>query len=423
VTLNWTASADDKVVGFASYRGYAIPIPGVDHYEVLRGADAETLEMVASLPPGSHSYVDTDVPTGATSLVYRIDALDLDNTTAGAAVSIALGEARVEFTTATGDPVYIVKLDGQTPLKCDFEDFLAFAASFGRSTGQEGFSLQADTNDDGVVNFADFLNFAASFNQIAAAAGGKPVPAGKTVVPPATPGVNENAEMSLSLNSDRILPGQTISVDVLLSNAEALQGYGLVVNYDADKFEFVEVTPAENDLLEAGGETPIFLQQSEAGQVTVANAIVSGDAATGAGAVATLTFRVLREFEDFARIEIANGVLFDPDQLSNQAIVMGALNLQSTPTEFALMQNFPNPFNPETTVKYNLAETADVHLQIYNIVGQVVRTLVADRQAAGRYQVRWDGMDDRGAAVSSGIYFYQITAGKFQDVKRLMLLK
>jgi flagellar hook assembly protein FlgD len=74
-------------------------------------------------------------------------------------------------------------------------------------------------------------------------------------------------------------------------------------------------------------------------------------------------------------------------------------------------------------VKYNLAETADVHLQIYNIVGQVVRTLVADRQAAGRYQVRWDGMDDRGAAVSSGIYFYQITAGKFQDVKRLMLLK
>jgi flagellar hook assembly protein FlgD len=56
-------------------------------------------------------------------------------------------------------------------------------------------------------------------------------------------------------------------------------------------------------------------------------------------------------------------------------------------------------------------------------MGQVVRTLVADRQAAGRYQVRWDGMDDRGAAVSSGIYFYQITAGKFQDVKRLMLLK
>jgi len=65
-----------------------------------------------------------------------------------------------------------------------------------------------------------------------------------------------------------------------------------------------------------------------------------------------------------------------------------------------------------------------VSLRIYNIVGQVVRTLVNDRQSAGRYQVRWSGTDDRGVSVSSGIYFYQVSAaGKFQDVKRLMLLK
>jgi flagellar hook assembly protein FlgD len=56
-------------------------------------------------------------------------------------------------------------------------------------------------------------------------------------------------------------------------------------------------------------------------------------------------------------------------------------------------------------------------------VGQVVRTLVAEPQSAGRYQVRWNGMDDRGVPVSSGIYFYQIAAGKFQDVRKLMLLK
>jgi flagellar hook assembly protein FlgD len=52
-----------------------------------------------------------------------------------------------------------------------------------------------------------------------------------------------------------------------------------------------------------------------------------------------------------------------------------------------------------------------------------VKTLVGEQQSAGRYQVRWDGTDDRGATVSSGIYFYQVSAGKFQDVKRLMLLK
>jgi flagellar hook assembly protein FlgD len=65
-----------------------------------------------------------------------------------------------------------------------------------------------------------------------------------------------------------------------------------------------------------------------------------------------------------------------------------------------------------------------VSLRIYNVVGQVVRTLVAEQQSAGRYTVRWNGTDDRGVSVSSGIYFYQITAGgDFGDVKKLMLLK
>jgi len=205
---------------------------------------------------------------------------------------------------------------------------------------------------------------------------------------------------------------------------KALQGYGFDLVYDPDKFEYVGSTAAEDDLLKSGGgETPLFSAFAEPGRVTILNAIVNGGAVSGGGSVATLTFKVLQEFEDNTRFEVANGLVVDPSDLSNQVVVMGALDVQSTPTEFALLQNFPNPFNPETTIKYTLAEGADVHLRIYNIVGQVVRTLVAERQSAGRYQVRWDGTDDRGMTVSSGIYFYQFSAGKFQDVKRLMLLK
>ena len=85
---------------------------------------------------------------------------------------------------------------------------------------------------------------------------------------------------------------------------------------------------------------------------------------------------------------------------------------------------FPNPFNPATTIAYELSESANVTLQIYNVVGQVVQTLVAsEAQNAGRYQIRWNGMDDRGMTVSSGIYFYRISIGKFQEVRKLMLLK
>jgi hypothetical protein len=156
----------------------------------------------------------------------------------------------------------------------------------------------------------------------------------------------------------------------------------------------------------------------------VANAIVDGSPVTGNGAVVSLTFLVLTEFEDNARFEIANGVVFDGSKLSNPVVALGSLNVESTPTEFALLQNFPNPFNPETTIKYNVAQGGSVSLRIYNVVGQVVRTLVAEQQSAGRYTVRWNGTDDRGVSVSSGIYFYQITAGsEFQDVKKLMLLK
>jgi hypothetical protein len=322
----------------------------------------------------------------------------------------------VRFADANGLPVYLVKLDGN--LEEDFEDFVAFAQSYDKAKGDVGFNIQADTNDDDQVNFTDFIRFAQAYGRTALA------PAGKRVIAPSLPGVNDNTEMSLNLGSERVLVGQTISVNVSLANTKSLEAFGLVLNYDADKFEFVDAVPAENDLLKStGGETPLFSNWPEGGQVTIANAIINGTAVSGNGDIVTLTFKVLREFEDNARFEIAQGVVFDPNQLSNPAVTLGALSVESTPTEFALNQNFPNPFNPETTIKYQLAESAPVQLRIYNIVGQVVRTLVSEQQAAGRYQIRWNGTDDRGMAVSSGIYFYQVSAGKFQDVKRLMLLK
>jgi hypothetical protein len=222
-----------------------------------------------------------------------------------------------------------------------------------------------------------------------------------------------------------VLVGETVSVDVSLANVQALMGYQFALNYDTDKFEFVGAAPAEQDLLTStGGETPLFHTWSDnAGEITVANAVINGSSVSGGGDIVRLTFKVLREFEDNARFEVANGLIADPSQLSNPAVVAGVLDIQSTPTEFALLQNFPNPFNPETTIQYNLAESADVTLHIYNVVGQVVRTLVAERQSAGRYRVQWSGMDDRNVPVSSGIYFYEIRAGKNKDVRKLMLLK
>jgi hypothetical protein len=322
--------------------------------------------------------------------------------------------------------IFIIDEGDGTPLIVDFGDFISFAGSFNVSVGEPGFVANADTDDSGLVDFTDFLGFAASFNQTAVSKNGAPIGNTKPLIRTLLPGVNDNVELSLSLGSDKVLVGQTVTLNVTVDNATSLQGFGFGLSYDTDKFEFVKAVPAQEGLLSSGGAaTPLFLLHVDApGELSIANAIVDGSPVTGNGDVVSLTFQVLTEFEDNARFEIANGVVFDGSQLSNAVVALGSLSVESTPTEFALLQNFPNPFNPETTIKYNVAEGGSVSLRIYNVVGQVVRTLVAEQQSAGRYTIRWNGTDDRGVSVSSGIYFYQITAGReFQDVKKLMLLK
>jgi len=94
-----------------------------------------------------------------------------------------------------------------------------------------------------------------------------------------------------------------------------------------------------------------------------------------------------------------------------------------TPRDFELYQNFPNPFNNQTIIKFNLRRPAEVTLTIYNILGQKVKTLMKGRLNAGAQTVSWDGKDDKGNDLSSGIYFYQLRAGKASQTKRLLLLK
>ena len=98
--------------------------------------------------------------------------------------------------------------------------------------------------------------------------------------------------------------------------------------------------------------------------------------------------------------------------------------VQTRPEAFSLADNFPNPFNPTTTIQYALPTAADVELIVYNAVGQAVRTLVAEHQSAGRYVVAWDATNDRGHSVSSGMYFYHLQAGgEFREVKKMLLLR
>jgi len=97
--------------------------------------------------------------------------------------------------------------------------------------------------------------------------------------------------------------------------------------------------------------------------------------------------------------------------------------LDSEPAHFNLERNYPNPFNPETVIKFTLPLDTRVSLKIYNILGQVVNTLVDEALPAGSHSVVWDGKNEQGSDVASGVYFYRIKAGDYESIQKMTLLR
>jgi len=96
---------------------------------------------------------------------------------------------------------------------------------------------------------------------------------------------------------------------------------------------------------------------------------------------------------------------------------------ETLPNRFGLKQNYPNPFNPTTEIAFTLDQTADVNLSIYNMLGQKVRTLTNGSKNAGTHTLQWNGLDEMGQNVSTGIYLYRLTSGSKSITKKMAFMK
>ena len=137
------------------------------------------------------------------------------------------------------------------------------------------------------------------------------------------------------------------------------------------------------------------------------------------GALIACKMRIFRNVE-------FSGVLADHLEFSGPppaAKLVAGFDDELMPEDFEFPPNYPNPFNPETTIPFAVPDLVYVSIEIYDILGQRVKTLVSDEMNVGTYSVVWNGRDDAGREVASGVYLYRIIAGEFVAKRRLLLVR
>ena len=409
IALTWTLSPSDKllqgVVAGAIGPAASEPVVGVHGYSIYRlAAGEDEFVLVGQVAAGVASFVDETALHGV-RYTYQVRPYDLDNETAAIVERTAMAVRNIAVD-SEGNAIFgLFGADNRV----GFDDFFILADLLGLTADDEGFDPAFDLSPNAMIDFDDFFVLADNFGRSTAAAG---------KVVPMLAGLNADARMYLDARTAMPIVGEDFVLDVRVADFAAIKGYGLQVQYEADKLEFIEVL---TDQPLGGSElaTPQVLRD-EAGVLAVA---ALGEVVSEGEVALSLVFRPTTEIE-YTVIEITDNQTYDSEFGFNRLALPAPVQLQTRPEVFTLANNYPNPFNPATTIKYALPQAADVELTVYNAVGQPVRTLVAEHQNAGRYVVEWDATNDNGHRLASGMYFYRLEAGgEFLEIKKMLLLK
>lgn len=226
---------------------------------------------------------------------------------------------------------------------------------------------------------------------------------------------NTGATFRLPEVPETMRRGEELVLAITLDNASDVRAYDL--RLVAPGFEVVSLD--HSGLLGEWSEAT-YLSQNTGSELVWAGAIkgCQREGFAGEAVVATATLRALRDGKPSLRLVsgsvINSGNEFQATALDNSAVLPGT---------FELGHNYPNPFNPNTNITFALPTDAFVTLSVYNMLGQKVSTLVADQLVAGHHQVTWNGRNEAGIQVASGLYIYQMDAPGFSKAHKMILLK
>jgi hypothetical protein len=210
-------------------------------------------------------------------------------------------------------------------------------------------------------------------------------------------------------------PQSRVKLPILIDDASGITAGGISLRYDAQSLQAIKVTSA--DLL----SNCYWMESINEGEVRIA--FVSAAPLNGSGELLYIEFKVVSstpDFTDIALAEVSLGENIDVAKIDGSIEVL--------PTKTVLLANYPNPFNPETWIPYRLAEDATVKISIFDSKGRMVRAIHLRHQPAGNYvhkdrAVYWDGRNNAGEKVASGIYYYQLQVGSFSAIRKLVIQK
>ncbi|MCF7796794.1 MAG: T9SS type A sorting domain-containing protein [Lentisphaeria bacterium] len=225
--------------------------------------------------------------------------------------------------------------------------------------------------------------------------------------------------------------GLTATYEISMTNAEPVKGFQFTIQ---DNPDYLTVSSVSG--LGRAADFTVETNEVNGGSMVIGIDTDGGEIAAGDGAIVSITFNVSSAagedesvaltFTDLV-VAASGGVALPANANSATVTILTDISpdeLTGVPTDFALKQNYPNPFNPTTTIGFEVPEHSNVHLGIYNVLGQEVRSLVRGNYTPGRYQVVWDATDNHGSRVVSGVYFYRMTTSSgFTSTQKLVLLK
>ncbi len=261
-------------------------------------------------------------------------------------------------------------------------------------------AARADADGNGIVDYRDVLLIGANWGRTHGVGG-----AGKQA--------HGGAAAAGALRLHRA--GET--VEVRAEGVGGLRALAFEVRYDAAAYEIVDV----EDALWMGPQS-LRVTHAAGGRLYAGMTLRRGDPALNGGGVA-LRFRLRPLGAGAPPPELALADVLAVTDDAETAVPLAAEEAAPLPLRFGIEGNYPNPFNPETTIRYALEQTALVRLEIYDVAGRRVRVLESGLKAAGLYTARWDGRDEAGLPVASGAYLARLVQGARAATRPLLLIK